>query len=66
MIYYSVGALIVGAVLFKLGSYTTIVSMLATGGKILITLLLFAGIVLLYLKIRGKTKPVKLPYLSNK
>ncbi len=66
MILYFVSALLISFVLFKLGSYATIIAIISTGSKVLIALLLVAALFILYRKFRGRTQLSRLLWLSPK
>ena len=58
MIIYFVSALLISAVVYKLGAYVTIVSLIFTAGKVAVGLVVLAGVVLLYRRYRGKPKSI--------
>ena len=65
MIIYFISALLICAALFKLGSYWTIIQMMAISGKAVAALLLIAGLVLLFRRLvmsRSKIRQLKLPH----
>ncbi len=66
MIFYFTGALLISFVLFRLGFYAAIISLISTGGKVMAVLLLIAALVLLYRKFRGSLQLPRLPWLSGK
>ena len=53
MIVYLISSLIAGAIVFKLGSYSTIIAMMMAGSKVMAAILAAAALVLLYMKFVG-------------
>ncbi len=61
MILYFTGALLIGFMLFKLGTYATIIAIMTTGTKVMAALLLVSAIFLLYRKFIRKPQLPRLP-----
>ncbi len=66
MTIYFISALLISFVLFKLGSYSTIIAIISTGSKVMLVLLLVVALILLYKKLRGTPQLPRLPWLSDK
>ena len=62
MVIYFVSALLVATVVYKLGAYVTIVSLMITATKVVVALVVLVGVVLLHSRYVRKSKPIKLPY----
>ena len=66
MLVYFISSLIIGAIVFKLGAYSIIISIAATASKVIAALLLVAALVLLYRKFRRKPQLSRLSSISDK
>ena len=64
MIIYFVSALLISAAVFKLGAYATVIGLMVTASKVVVGLVVLAGVVLLYRRYRGKPRPIKLPNIG--
>ena len=68
MFLYFISALLISIVLFKLGSYWTIINIMTISGKALVALLLVAELIVVVRKLlmsRRKVKQKTLPYRSS-
>ena len=59
MIIYFVSALLISAVVYKLGVYVTIVSLIFTAGKVAVGLAVLVALVMLYRRYRGSKRNIK-------
>ena len=59
MIIYFVSALLISAVVYKLGSYVTIVSLIFTAGKVVVAFAVLIALVMLYRRYRGSKHSTK-------
>jgi hypothetical protein len=59
MIIYFVSALLISAVVYKLGAYVTIVSLIFTAGKVAVGLVILAGVVLLYRRYKNNWRGIR-------
>lgn len=68
MFLYFISALIIGTVLFKLGSYWSIIHIMLMSGKAVVALLLVAGLVLVFRKFmysRSRNRQRTLPHTHS-
>jgi hypothetical protein len=59
MIIYFVSALLISAVVYKLGSYVTIFSLIFTAGKVVVVFTVLIALVMLYRHYRGSKHSIK-------
>ena len=59
MIIYFVSALLISVVVYTLGAYVTIVSLIFTAGKVAVGLAVLVAMVLLYRRYRGNKRSIK-------
>jgi hypothetical protein len=60
MVIYFISALLISFVLFKLGSYATIISLMATVGKVFVGLTVIGVLFLFYKRYKGTASRMKL------
>ena len=66
MIFYFTGALLISFAIFRLGFYAAIISLISTGSKVAMLLLIIATLVLIYRKFRGTPQLPRLPKVLDK
>jgi hypothetical protein len=60
MVIYFISALLISFVLFKLGSYATIINLTVTVGKVFVGLTVIGVLFLLYKRYKGSLSRIKL------
>ena len=60
MIIYFISALLIAAVVFMLGQYSMLISLMFTAGKVSVVLAVLAALILLYRWYRGAKRSIKL------
>ena len=64
MIIYFVSALLIAIVVYQLGAYVTIVSLMVTVSKVAVALAAFAVLILLYRRYKGIGRGIKIIWRS--
>jgi hypothetical protein len=59
MFIYFISALMISAAVYMLGSYVTIVSLIFTAGKVVVTFSVLIALVMLYRRYRGSKHSIK-------